>query len=100
MFSVLKGRMVTRPLLVSFLFLFLLLTAVVSLLMKNYTASIISLILLVFLVFLVSYHFTRNVKANKFVMFIKCIPISFCYVLGRSLSVLDLMKKKLFPRLH
>ena len=40
MFSVLKGRMVTRPLLVSFLFLFLFFVAVISLLMKSYTATL------------------------------------------------------------
>ena len=94
MFSVLKGRMVTKPLLVSFLFLFLFLVTVSSLMTKSYTAMIISLILLVLLIVLVSYHFTRNVKAKRFVMFVKCIPISFCYVLGRSLSVVDLMKKR------
>ena len=95
MFSVLKSRMVTKPLLVSFLFIFLFLVTVISFLTKNYNLTFVTLASLIFLILLVSYHFTRNVKANRFLMFIKCIPISFCYVLGRSLSVVDLMKKRL-----
>lgn len=96
MFSVLKGRKITKPLLVSFLFLIFLLVAVISLFMNSYNVMAASLIALVLLILLVSYHFVRNVKANRFFMFIKCVPISFCYVLGRSLSVVDLMKKKVF----
>lgn len=95
MFSVLKGRKVTRPLLVSYLFLIFLLVTVISLLINLYDVMAVSLVSLVLLVFIVSYHFTRNVKNDRLFMFIKCIPISFCYVLGRSMSVVDLMKKKL-----
>lgn len=94
MFSVLKGRKLTKPLLVSFLFLIFLFVAVISLLTNSYNVMLASLMGLVLLVFLMSYHFTRNVKAERLFMFVKCIPISFCYVLGRSFAVVDLMRKK------
>lgn len=94
MFSVLKGRMATKPLIVSILFLILLFTAAIALFLNSYNVTIVSIVAVILLVTLVSYHFTKNVKDKRFFMFIKCIPISFCYVLGRSLSVLDLMKKR------
>jgi glycosyltransferase involved in cell wall biosynthesis len=94
MFSVLKGRMLTKPLLVSFLFLILLLVAVLSLLIGSYSVTIVTFIFLVFLILIMSFHFTRNVESKRFSIFIKCIPISFCYVVGRSLSLLDLLKRR------
>ncbi|VAW54773.1 hypothetical protein MNBD_GAMMA06-593 [hydrothermal vent metagenome] len=94
MFSVLKGRMLTKPLLASYLFLIFLFVAAASLLTSSYNVMLASLLGIVLLVFLMSYHFIRNVKNNRFSMFIKCIPISFCYVLGRSLSIVDLAKKR------
>ena len=95
MFSVLKGRMLTKPLLVSLSFLFLIVVAIVAIFLQSYSVIAASIVLLVLLILLVSYSFTRNVRSNRFLIFMKCIPISFCYVLGRSLSILDLMKKKI-----
>lgn len=93
MFSVLKGRKMSKPLLVSILFLIFTLVAVISLFINSYNVMTASLIALVLLILLVSYHFVRNVKGNRFFAFIKCVPISFCYLVGRSMSIVDLMKK-------
>lgn len=97
MFDVLKGNRLSKPLLASILFLVLLLTVVVSLLTGNISITIASLLAIALLVLLMAFHFTRNVMHNKLLIFIKCIPISFSYVIGRSLSVLDQVVKRITP---
>lgn len=95
MFGVLKGGRVSKPLIVSILFLVFLLVAIISVLINNVSVSVASIIMIFMLVLLVSYHFTKSVKNKRLLTFIKCVPISFCYVFGRSLSVLDVFKARL-----
>lgn len=96
MFAVLKGKVVTKPLLVSFVFIFLCLIFILFLVMQSYKVVFVTLMLIFILICMVSYNFIGNVKDNRFSAFIKCIPISLCYVIGRSLSVSDIIKDKIF----
>jgi len=97
MFGVLKGRKATKPLVVSILFLILIVTAIFGLFVASYIVTISALAAVLLLVIFTSYHFTRNIKDGRLNVFIRCIPISFCYIFGRSLAILDLMKKELIP---
>jgi len=95
MFAVLKGRYTSKPLLASFVFIFCLLMMLLSLFIKNISLLVFSLIILLALLVGMSYMLTKYIKENRFSMVIRCIPLSFCYVLGRSLSMLDIVMDKL-----
>ena len=97
MFGALKGRFLSKPLLVSIIFLLLLVIGFSSILITRFNMAIITLLLIVLIVLRTTYHFTLRVKTNRSLVFFKCIPITFCYLVGRSLSILDLMKMKILP---
>ncbi len=95
MFAVLKGRFTSKPILASVTFMLCIITALVAILMQNSNLLTLSFAVLLMLLLAMSLQLTSRVSKGRLLLIIKCIPISFCYVLGRSLSVVDLMNKKL-----
>lgn len=95
MLAVLKGRYTSKPLVASFVFISCLVFAVAALLTQAFYIFIFSIFLLLALLLAMSYSLTRYIKKNRALMIIKVMPISFCYVLGRSLSILDILTDKL-----
>lgn len=93
MFSTLKNENVSMPLIACILFIILSVLFIVSIFLNKY-CSLIMLIGLAALMIFVSLHFTKYIKDKKITMLLKFLPISLCYLIGRSLSLIDLILKK------
>lgn len=95
MFSVLKGRIATKPLLAALAFLVAVVLLTLSILTGNHSWSGLLLAFILALVGIVSIYLTRNVKRSRVHTMLRMLPISFCYLVGRSLSVVDIVVNKL-----
>lgn len=94
MFSTLKNECISMPLIACTLFIISSVSLVFTiLLIQSY--FIVILLFMVLIVFFVSVHFTKNIIDNKLIMILKFMPISFCYLMGRSLGIFDLIIKQL-----
>jgi glycosyltransferase involved in cell wall biosynthesis len=98
MFDVLKGRYVTKPIVASLVFIFCFFLLGLSIITGNLKFTSIAMIILLALVFSMAIFFTKNIRNKRLACFLKALPISFCYVLGRSLSIFDITRGFVFKK--
>jgi glycosyltransferase involved in cell wall biosynthesis len=88
----------TKPLLATLLFTVFTISLLIVVLVDYQMLLYLFPLYLIFMVF-VAYGFSKNVKRNRIVFIFKMIPIAFCYLSGRSMSLLDFLisyfKKKI-----
>ncbi len=97
MFDTIKHGEMSKPLLLVLIVIFLTGLLVAGLLFST-TISLISALLLLSVVVFVSFYFARNVKPLTWSIILKCFPISLCYLLGRILSVYDILKNRFYVK--
>jgi len=93
MFSTLNNNPLSKPLILTFMFMAMLVGIILSI-VSNSGFTLLMVACLMMFVFIISCYFTKNITENKISAAIKFMPISFCYLVGRSISVFELAYNK------
>ena len=91
MIGALKLCSMTKPLVATIFFMILSVVALVALLTGSNRITLFSISLIGLLLMTISVYLTKTVLNHRLKLLIQCIPIAFCYLLGRSLSLIDLI---------
>jgi len=89
-----SGSIFSKPLLASLLYIFLLFMISINSLLNASLSAYFAVLMILYLL-IVSISFSKKVKHNRLVFIIKFMPIANCYLLGRSLSVIDFLYHKI-----